>query len=244
MSLLSGPFSQLNFYLTRPAPCPYLPGQVEQKIFTQLSGKAEDDFLLNSTLSQNGFRRSQAMAYRPACPTCMACVPLRIVVNDFAPSASLRRILQRNADLTSAIVPVAEAGKLAGLFARYQQSRHPESDMATMQEADFLSMMQDGSANAFLFTLKEGEHTLAAMLVDRVHHGASAVYSYFEPNESARSLGNALILRLVDCVKAEGLEYLYLGYWIRDCRKMAYKARFPALERLGPDGWEAFTPLG
>ncbi|MBI3420353.1 MAG: arginyltransferase [Proteobacteria bacterium] len=241
MSLLTDPLKQTAFYLTKPAPCPYLPGQVEQKIFTRLSGEARDDFFLNSTLSQTGFRRSQKMIYRPACPACMACVPVRIVVRDFAPTARLRRILRRNADLKAVSVAIKDAHKLSDLFARYQALRHPESEMADMQEGDFLSMMQDGGANAFLLTLqKENGQALAAMLVDRLHHGASAVYSYFEPAEAQRSLGTALILHLVDWVKSEHLDYLYLGYWIRDCRKMAYKSRFPSLQRLGPHGWEPF----
>lgn len=244
MSLLSDPLKQTAFYLTKPAPCPYLPGRVEQKIFARLSGEPKEDFYLNSSLSQSGFRRSQKMVYRPACPACMACVPVRIVVRDFQPSGSLRRILRRNADLQPGLLPVEQCGKLAELFTHYQDARHPESDMAAMQEGDFISMMQDGASNAFLFTLQRGaEPPIAAMLVDRLHHGASAVYSYFEPKEAGRSLGTALILHLVDWVKKEGFDYLYLGYWIRDCRKMAYKARFPSLERLGPHGWEEFRNL-
>jgi arginyl-tRNA--protein-N-Asp/Glu arginylyltransferase len=242
MSLLSDPLKQTAFYLTKPAPCPYLPGRVEQKIFARLSGESDDDFYLNSSLSQSGFRRSQKMVYRPACPACMACVPVRIVVKDFAPNQSLRRVLRRNADLKSVILPVDDCAELSELFTHYQNSRHPESEMAAMEEPDFVSMMRDGGENAFLFTLqKEDGQKMAAMLVDKLHHGASAVYSYFEPSEANRSLGTALILHLAEWVRSQNLDYLYLGYWIRDCRKMSYKARFPALERLGPHGWEAFT---
>jgi arginine-tRNA-protein transferase len=241
MSLLSDPLKQAAFYLTKPGPCPYLPGRVEQKIFARLSGDANDDFFLNSALSQNGFRRSQKMIYRPACPSCMACIPVRIKTEHFSPNQSLRRILRRNADLKSVIIPVEDARTLSELFASYQKQRHPESEMATMLDVDFMAMMQDGGANAFLFTLQDSNNkTVAAMLVDKLHHGASAVYSYFDPIEASRSLGTTLILYLVDWVKSEHLEYLYLGYWIRDCRKMAYKSRFPSLQRLGPHGWEDF----
>jgi arginine-tRNA-protein transferase len=242
MSILTDPLKQTAFYLTKPAPCPYLPGRVEQKIFARLAGEAKDDFYLNSTLSQNGFRRSQRMVYRPACPACMACVPVRIAVNDFSPSARHRRILRRNADLMPVEVAVKDCEKLADLFAYYQRTRHPESEMADMQPTDFASMMQEGGDNAFLLTLQNTKgDTVAAMLVDKLHHGASAVYSYFDPREASRTLGTALILHLVDWVRRQHQDYVYLGYWIRDCRKMTYKAQFPALERLGPHGWEKFN---
>ncbi len=241
MSLLSGPHGLTSFYLSRPAPCPYLPGKVEQKIFACLSGEKNGDALLNSALTQNGFRRSQKTVYRPACPSCMACVPVRIALKNFKPGQSLRRIARRNAALESRIWPWEKAAGLFELFANYQQARHAGSDMARMSEEDFLAMMQDGGGNAFLLCLHDASGApRAAMLADRLDHGFSAVYSFFDPVFAQQSPGTELILRLAAQAQDERLDYLYLGYWIRDCRKMAYKTRFPALERLGPQGWEPF----
>lgn len=234
---------QLTFYLTRPAPCPYLQGQVEQKIFTRLSGEPKSDFFLNSSMNQHGFRRSQSMVYRPACPACMACVPVRINLAAYAADRRLRRVARRNADLTPRLLPVSEALRFCRLFFAYQQARHAESDMAAMSEADYLAMMQDGGANAALLTLAgPSGDTLAAMLVDRLHHGYSAVYSFYSPQEEKRSLGTALILALLAQADAEKLPYVYLGYWVKNSPKMAYKSGFPGLERLGAAGWEPMPP--
>lgn len=242
MSFLPDQAKQVPFYLTRPAPCPYLQGQVEQKIFTRLSDEAAPDFLLASGLNQHGFRRSQTMLYRPACPACMACVPVRIALSRFTATQSLRRINRRNTDLGLAIKPVAECGEYFQLFSRYQQQRHGDSDMANMAELEFHSMMVEGGANALLLTLVDkNRHTLGVMLVDQLHHGTSAVYSYFEPAEDARSLGTELVLRLIEWTAGEKKDYVYLGYWIKNCQKMQYKVRFPALEQLGPNGWEPFV---
>lgn len=240
MSILHDDLKQLPFYLTRPQPCPYLAGQVEQKIFTRLTGEKKDDFLLNSTLNQNGFRRSQSMVYRPACPACMACVPVRINLHAFEADARLRRISRKNADLETQLLKPDASDALFPLFSRYQKERHGDSDMSDMPFEDYGAMMKDGGENAFVLTLAKGNAPVAAMLVDKLHNGTSAVYSFFEPSESKRSLGNEMVLRLIDYTVDAMLDYVYLGYWIRDCRKMAYKASFPALQRLGPHGWEIF----
>lgn len=239
MSFFTDKLKELPFYLTRPSPCPYLDGQVEQKVFTRLLGDKKDDFLLQSQLTPFGFRRSQNIMYRPACPACMACVPVRMVMKDFALTPRLKRIQRRNRDLTTHIVSTENAPDFFELFARYQSARHAESDMATMNRQEFVSMMQEGGENAALLTLQNAEGvTLAAMLIDRLVHGTSAVYSFFAPEEERRSLGTALILRLVEETIGNALDNVYLGYWIKNCAKMSYKSNFPALERLGANGWE------
>lgn len=233
----------MHFHLSRPAPCPYLAGQAEQKIFTMMIGDDAADILLNSKLNQFGFRRSQTMIYRPACPACLACTPVRIAVKHFTLTRSLRRIARRNADLTASLEPVSHAASYYELFLAYQRARHEYSDMTRLPEAEFLAMMQKGSASAFLLTLKNNAgHILAAMLVDAVHNGISAVYSFFDPAHGARSLGTALILSLVNTAREKAVDYIYLGYWVKDSNKMNYKARFPALEKLGNNGWEIFMP--
>lgn len=239
MSYTPDALSHLTFYLTRPAPCPYLEGRVEQKIFTRLSGDPQSDFFLNSSMNQHGFRRSQTMVYRPACPACMACVPVRIALDQFSLNRNLRRTHAHNEDLITTILHVEKADAFFDLFRTYQSERHGDSDMASMNREDYLAMMQEGGANTSLLTLQNAQGvTLAVMQFDELHHGTSAVYSFYNPQEQSRSLGTELILRLIEHTQAQKKPYVYLGYWIKECRKMAYKSAFPALERLGPNGWE------
>ncbi len=113
--------------------------------------------------------------------------------------------------------------------------------MVNMSLGDYTAMMQEGAAHSFFLTLRDEEgNVLAAMLADRLQSGVSAVYSFYDPREDKRSLGTALILHLVEWAKAQSHAYIYLGYWIKECRKMNYKSRFPALQRLGSEGWESF----
>jgi leucyl-tRNA---protein transferase len=156
MSYIGDELKELPFYLTRPSPCPYLDGQVEQKIFTRLSSNGADDAksngMLASQLTPFGFRRSQTIMYRPACPTCMACVPVRIDVARFALTKNLRRIHSRNADLKTRIISTRDAEPLFPLFKSYQNMRHTQGDMAQMELPDFMAMMNEGSDNAALLS--------------------------------------------------------------------------------------------
>ncbi|NDE90660.1 MAG: arginyltransferase [Alphaproteobacteria bacterium] len=243
MSFISDELKELPFYLTRPSPCPYLEGQVEQKIFTRLLADNQSDFLLSSQLTPLGFRRSQTIMYRPACPSCSACVPVRICVADFNLTRNLKRIHVKNSDLMSVVISTRDAAPLFNLFNAYQRARHHESDMAQMALSDFMAMMNEGSDNAALLCLRDASgNIIAAMLMDTLGDGTSAVYSFFDPAQEKRSLGTELILRLVEYTGGQALAFVYLGYWIKQCQKMAYKARFPALQRLTAHGWEAFIP--
>lgn len=243
MSFIGEELKELPFYLTRPSPCPYLDGQVEQKIFTRLLGNGPSDYLLTSQLTPFGFRRSQSIIYRPACPTCMACVPVRIKANEFTLTRNLKRIHAKNRDLTTKVISTSEAEPLFELFSAYQNARHNQGDMAQMQLPDFTAMMHEGSENSALLCLHDKAGiTVGAMLMDKLAGGTSAVYSFFDPELDKRSLGSELIIRLVEETKNQRLEFVYLGYWIKQSRKMAYKARFPALQCLTANGWEDFVP--
>ncbi|MDD4616960.1 MAG: arginyltransferase [Alphaproteobacteria bacterium] len=229
----------LQFYLSAPMPCPYLPDQTERKLFTRIRAEpCESNAELNAILCRAGFRRSQNIIYRPACAACEACVPVRIPVLDFIFTQSLRRIVSYNTDLhltREAIEPTAE---LYDLFYRYQKARHSGSDMATMDQADFAAMLKEGAADTGLYCLREENGALkGCMIADRMDDGFSAVYSFFSPAEPRRSLGTALILLLINVAKEERKPFVYLGYWIDKARKMAYKKRFRPLQALGPNGW-------
>lgn len=238
-----------QFYLTSPTPCPYLPGRDERKVFTHLVGERARD--LNDVLSQGGFRRSQSIAYRPACETCRACVSVRIVVSDFRPSRGFRKVLARNADLIGEALPPAPRSEHYSLFRTYLDSRHPDGGMATMSALDFAMMVEDSHVATSLieyrrrspdsgFTGRGQGDLFALALTDTLSDGLSMVYSVFDPELEARSLGTFMVLEHVERARRLGLPYVYLGYWVEGSPKMAYKARFLPQERLLPQGWRRF----
>ncbi|HEU0118267.1 MAG TPA: arginyltransferase [Alphaproteobacteria bacterium] len=240
MSIIPPGLSRLlQFYLSGPLPCPYLPGRVERKLFTRLTGEPETDAEINATLTRAGFRRSHDIVYRPACHECNACVPVRIPVHAFKPSRSLKRIAALNRDLTVEVAGTDITEEQYDLFCRYQAARHPDSDMARMSRLDFAHMLQEGEADTHIYQLRDTKGVLVgAVITDHVSDGFSAVYSFFAPREARRSLGAQLILTLIDEAAKKDLQYVYLGYWIAASRKMAYKARFQPLQALGPQGWD------
>jgi arginine-tRNA-protein transferase len=225
-----------HFYRTAALPCPYVPGRSERKLITELAGKEAMAFY--NALSRAGFRRSHHLAYRPACVGCVACVPVRIPVDEFAPSRSLRRIQRLNLDVDIQMVEPRATLEHFRLFTRYQRQRHVDSDMASMTFGDFRAMMEDTPVASRVIELRKGQGAfLGACLLDVLDDGLSAVYSFFDPEERRRSLGTLLVLALVAAARHLDLPYAYLGYWIAESRKMAYKARFRPLEALGTEGW-------
>lgn len=225
-----------HFYRTSSLPCPYLAGRTERKLVTELAGREAAAFY--NDLSRAGFRRSHHLAYRPACVGCAACVPVRIPVVDFAESRSLRRIRRLNLDLAPHLREPYATPEQYRLFARYQRSRHADSDMAAMSFGDYRAMVEDSPVETALLELRDASGVLlGGSLADVLDDGLSAVYSFYAPEASRRSLGSCLVLLLVDEARRRDLPYVYLGYWIAESPKMAYKARFRPLEGLEPQGW-------
>ena len=237
MSIIPPHFAALRrFYRSMPSPCPYIPGQIERKLFTRLDGGGTAE--LNATLTRAGFRRSHDIVYRPVCPACQACVPVRIPAEAFQPNRTQKRILKRNADLILVERPAIASEEQYLLFAAYQRGRHADGDMARMSFLDFRAMIQDGSADSRVLELRDGRNSLlGAMLVDTLSDGLSAVYSFFDPAAHRRSLGTFIVLAALNMLRRQQHPFLYLGYWIARSRKMAYKSRFHPLEKLGPAGW-------
>ena len=236
-----------QFYLTSPAPCPYLPGRDERKVFTHLVGKRAT--ALNDTLTQSGFRRSQTIAYRPACEDCRACVSVRVKVDDFQPSRNMRRILDVNADLIGHATQPEPSSEQYSLFRAYLDTRHSDGGMADMSVLDYSMMIEDSHVETRVmeyrtrgidsFITGRGEGPLIAVcLTDVLTDGLSMVYSYYDMMQSDRSLGTFMILEHIERARRMGLPHVYLGYWVDGSRKMAYKARFLPQERLGMQGWE------
>jgi leucyl-tRNA---protein transferase len=230
-----------HFYRTSSQPCPYLDGAIERKVITELGGKTPQ--ALYNDLSRAGFRRSHQLAYRPACPSCTACVPVRVDVAGFIPGRSIRRLAAFNADLSVETIEAAGTVEQFRLFSRYQLARHTESDMANMGFSDYRAMIEDSSVATRLVTLRDGTGRLMGVcLTDDLDDGASAVYSFYDPDQPKRSLGTWMVVELIERARRMGRPYVYLGYWIAGSRKMAYKTRFQPLEALGTHGWAPFEP--
>jgi arginyl-tRNA--protein-N-Asp/Glu arginylyltransferase len=232
-----------QFFLTSPSPCPYLPGRQERKVFTHLVGKRA--FQLNEILTQGGFRRSQSIAYRPACEACRACVSVRVLVNEFEASRNFRRIMARNADLSARMISAQPTAEQYGLFRAYLDARHADGGMVDMSVLDYAAMIEDSHVETRLVeyrtpqTGRAGSQELVGVaLTDILSDGLSMVYSFYDPDQGDRSLGTFLILDHIAKAKASGLPYLYLGYWVEGSRKMDYKARFLPQERLGMLAWD------
>jgi leucyl-tRNA---protein transferase len=233
----------LQFYLSGPMPCPYLPGRIERKLFTHLTGSAETDTEINATLTRGGFRRSHDVVYRPACEDCNACIPVRIPIRSFLPSRSLRRVAAINRDLLTDITHDSVTEENYSLFRRYQTIRHPDGDMAGMSSTDFAAMLQEGQSSTKIIQLRLPSGKLVGcMMTDYFKDSLSAVYSFYDPDLNQRSLGTQLILALIDEAARKDLAHVYLGYWIAAAHKMAYKARFRPLQALTPYGWDWVKP--
>jgi arginyl-tRNA--protein-N-Asp/Glu arginylyltransferase len=228
------------FYTTAPLPCPYLAGRTERKIVTELSGPEAE--ALHDCLSRAGFRRSHNIAYSPVCPGCSACIPIRIVAGAFEPDRTQRRIQRINADLVGFEVPARATAEQFALFQRYQKVRHGDGDMAAMGFYDYRAMVEDTPITTGMVEFRDSQDCLVgACLTDWLSDGLSAVYSYFEPEQHRRSLGTYAILWLVARARALGLPYVYLGYWVPQSRKMAYKARFRPSEVLSGGLWRVLA---
>ena len=243
---MTAPFRFPRFFVTSPSPCPYLPGKQERKVFTELAGIHATE--LNDALGRIGFRRSQTVAYRPSCAGCTACVSVRVVAHEFQPNASQRKLIKRHADLEVVPCRAWATDEQFRLLRRYLSSRHPGGGMAAMDEDDFADMVEHSPVNSLVMEYREpAKHgrqgkLLGACLTDRQADGLSMIYSFFAADEESRpGLGNFIILDHIARARAAGLPYVYLGYWVKGSRRMAYKTRYRPIEVLGPAGWRVLT---
>ena len=235
-----------QFYLTAPSPCPYLPGQEERKVFTHLVGERAGE--LNDLLTHGGFRRSQSIAYRPACESCRACVSVRVVAEDFSPSRNMRRIAERNADVIGDMRAPAPTSEQYSVFRAYLDTRHRDGGMADMTVLDYAMMIEDSHVDTRLIEYRRrGPDTgingrgAGQVAGGRAHRRAQrrAVDGLFV----LRSRRRRALARHADdprprrARQGDGLAYVYLGYWVPGSRKMDYKGRFLPQERLMPSGW-------
>lgn len=222
---------ELKLFSTPQYPCSYLPGRIARNYVV------DPNFALNtslySRLIQMGFRRSGSQVYKPECGQCKECISSRIVVNDFHPSRSQRRNLKNNADLSIVINTSGFKQYYIPLYEHYLHHRHDNNDTSNIEdffEADWCDV-------AYIEFYHPNDELLGVAVVDILENSLSSVYTFFKPEESKRSLGTFAVLWQIDYAKSNNIDYVYPGYWIKDCPKMNYKTRFQPLEGYFSGRW-------
>ncbi|MDV7338675.1 arginyltransferase [Terasakiella sp. A23] len=229
--------SKVFFYTTSPLACPYLEGKVERRIVTELSGNDADT--LHNALSKGGFRRSHFMAYSPVCPDCSSCIPVRVDVAKFKFSKSWRRLQNKFSNIAGNPCAPAATQEQFMLFESYQQKRHFDGDMALMDFFDYRSMVEETPVETSIVEFRDDGKLVSALLMDHLDDGLSAVYSFFDNDKQYQGLGNFMVLWAIQQAMENDLPYVYLGYYIKECRKMSYKARYTPLEGCVDGLWTA-----
>ena len=232
-----------RFFVTAPAPCPYVPGRTERKVFAELKGP--DAAEMNEALGRIGFRRSQTVVYRPSCDFCQACTSVRVVTDRFRPSASQKKLLKRHSDLEVHACEPWSTDEQWRLLSRYLAARHPDGGMAAMDGHDFADMVEQSPVDTVIVEYREPSvdgrpgRLVGCCLTDKQSDGLSMIYSFYDTELAARrGLGSFIILDHITRARAEGLPYVYLGYWVEGSPRMQYKVRYRPLERLTRDGWQ------
>lgn len=225
----------LKLFATHPHACSYLDEREATTVF--IDPDACIDKTLYSRLSALGFRRSGQHVYRPQCQQCKACIPLRIPVARFIPSRSQRRVLKRNQDLQLKVFDTGKSDQFYDLYARYIAARHRDGDMYPPSRHQYDGFLTSEWQITRFLAAYSGEHLVGVAVCDLLDEGLSAVYTFYDPALESRSLGTWFILQQLIWVAELDLPYLYLGYWIEECEKMSYKAKFAPQQRLIDGVW-------
>lgn len=231
------PSSALQFYLTAPYQCSYL---AEREARSQV---ATPSFLISasiySELLRQGFRRSGTFTYRPRCDGCLACVPVRVQVNDFASSRTQRRVWKKyHNHLDVSLHPLEDQPEYYELYQRYQNARHPDGGMSDDNHDQYQKFLLHSHVDSMLVEFREAGLLRMVSIIDALDDGLSSVYTFFDPDIKQASFGTYNVLWQIDLCRQLQLPYLYLGYWIRESRKMAYKANFQPLQGLQQGVWQ------
>lgn len=223
------------FTLPQPHNCSYLPGRLANSVF--LDPRATPNLTEYSALTHMGFRRSGNHYYRPHCPSCQACLSCRVLCHDFKPNKRQRRILKRNQEINVKPVPIKDLPEYYALYQRYIQHRHPDGDMHPATREQYESFILAAPVNSFFIEHRLQDQLIAVSLTDNVEDGWAAIYTFYEPQLAQRSLGTWCILNQIQRLQQEQLPYLYLGYWIKDCRKMSYKDEYQPQQHFNGQHW-------
>jgi arginyl-tRNA--protein-N-Asp/Glu arginylyltransferase len=229
----------LKVYTTYPHNCSYLEDQEATTLF--VDPRQPVDKLLYSNLSVLGFRRSGSHIYRPHCSHCEACIPARIPVAQFDARRGQTRTWKRNQDLRVRRSDHLRDDDAFQLYCRYIELRHYDGDMYPPDREQYESFLSDAWDCTHYYRFYDGPKLVALAVVDELQDGLSAIYTFFDPDSDKRSLGTFAILWQIERARALGLEYLYLGYWIRGCKKMSYKSEFRPLELYVKNHWTVIS---
>lgn len=230
---------KIKLFQTHEHDCSYLPDQQAQTVFvdpeTTLSRFSQ------TRLAELGFRRSGDFVYRPNCKNCDACIPVRIPVNRFKANRTQRKIWSRNAHLTASFTDARDNDELYDLYARYISARHKDGDMYPPTREQFIDFLTESQAETKFIEYRDGGVLVAVAVTDQLDNAYSAVYSFFDPDNQRASYGVYTILSQVHLAQQAGLQYLYLGYWIKACQKMSYKIDYRPIELFSNDRWTELT---
>ena len=237
MSLLHDiPLSALQFYLTAPYPCSYLPDQQAR------SQVAIPSFLITmpvySELVRRGFRRSGSFTYRPRCDTCRACIPVRVEASSFAPSRAQRRAWKRHDDLEVSLHELHDKAEYFALYQRYQNARHPAGGMENDSREQYRNFLLQSHVDSVLVEFRNQGKLSMVSIIDILEDGMSSVYTFYDPDVARSSFGTYNVLWQIELCRKMQYDYLYLGYWIEKSRKMTYKANFRPLQGLIHGEWQ------
>lgn len=238
MSLLNDfPSSTLQFYTTASYPCSYLPDKLARSQVATPSHLI--DTYAYGELVQTGFRRSGTFTYRPYCDHCKACVPVRVVVNDFFPNHTQRRAWKRHQNLIATKHELYYHPDHYALYSRYQMQRHCGGSMDHDSREQYQNFLLQSNVNSKLVEFHENGQLRIISIIDELPDGISSVYTFFDPDSQGASFGTHSILWQIQQCRTRGLPYLYLGYWIKASRKMEYKANFKPIQGLINRKWQS-----
>ncbi len=240
MSLLHDiPLSALQFYLTTAYPCSYLPDQLAR------SQVATPGFLVTtsiySELVRRGFRRSGTFTYRPRCDACRACVPVRVVVASFVPNRVQRRVAKRHNGMETSLHALKDSEEHFDLYQRYQSARHRDEGMESDSHEQYRNFLLHSHVDSMLVEFRENGVLRMVSIIDILEDGLSSVYTFYDPDVARASFGTYNILWQAELCRKLELDYLYLGYWIKESGKMTYKANFRPLQGLIRGEWQALS---